>query len=143
MERMSDGASGSVDVERLRRLPLFGDLDHHDLSTIARHVREARADTGEVLFAEGTIPHELLVIEEGTAEVTREGRPLGSIGPGDVVGEIGLLQLQRRTATVRATSPLRAVAVAAEDLAVIESEMPEIASQLREIMRSRVAEPSG
>jgi CRP/FNR family cyclic AMP-dependent transcriptional regulator len=139
---MSDGASGTMDVERLRKLPLFGELDHHDLSTIARHVREAHADTGEVLFAEGTIPYELLVIEEGTAEVTREGRQLGAIGPGDVVGEIGLLQQQRRTATVRATSPLRAVAVAADDLAVIESEMPEIAGQLREIMRSRTADSS-
>jgi CRP-like cAMP-binding protein len=138
---MPNGASGAVDVERLRRLPLFGELDHHDLSTIAHHVREARADEGEVLFAEGSIPYEFLVIEEGTAEITREGRPLGTIGPGDVVGEIGLLRQQRRMATVRATSPLRAVAVAADDLAVIEAEMPEIARQLREIMRGRSAEP--
>lgn len=138
---MPDGPSGAVDVERLRRLPLFGELDHHDLSTITRHVREANAAEGDVLFAEGAIPYELLVIEEGTAEITRDGRAIGSIGPGDVVGEIGLLQQQRRTATVRATSPLRAVAVAADDLAVIEAEMPEIAGQLREIMRSRATPP--
>lgn len=126
-----------MDVERLRRLPLFGELDHHDLSTLAHHVREARAVVGEVLFEEGSIPHELLVIEEGTAEVTSGGRTLATIGPGDVVGETGLLLHQRRTATVRATSPIRAVAVAADDLAVIEAEMPEIADQLRQIMRAR------
>lgn len=140
---MSVGSGGSVDVERLRRLPLFGELDHHDLRTIARHVSEARADPGDVLFAEGAIPYELLVIEDGTAEITRDGRTLASLGPGDVVGEMGLLEQQRRTATVRATSPLRAVAVAADDLAVIEAEMPEIAAQLRAIVRSRGGGSSG
>ena len=129
------------DVERLRRLPLFGELDHHDLGIVARHVRETRASTGEVLFEEGAIPYELLVIEEGTAEISKGGRPIGTIGPGDVVGEIGLLQLQRRTATVRATSPIRAVAVAADDLAAIEAEMPEIAAELREIVRLRSSDP--
>jgi len=117
---MVEASGGAVDVDRLRKLPLFGELDHHDLRTIARHVREARVEQGEVLFAEGTIPYELLVIEDGTAEITRDGRTLASIGPGDVVGEMGLLQQQRRTATVRATSPLLAVAVDADDLAVIE-----------------------
>ncbi|HET9673116.1 MAG TPA: cyclic nucleotide-binding domain-containing protein [Actinomycetota bacterium] len=130
-----------MDVERLRRLPLFGELDHHDLSTIAHHVREARVEDGAVLFEEGSIPYELFVLEEGTAEVVRDGRPIGSIGPGDVVGESGLLRLERRTATVRATSPITAVTLAADDLAVIEAEMPEIAEALRAIMRSRTAAP--
>ena len=126
-----------VDVERLRTLPLFGELDHHDLAIVARHVREARASEGEVLFEEGAIPYELLVIEEGTAEIVKDGRAIGSIGPGDVVGEMGLLRGRRRMATVRATSPLRAVAVAADDLAAIEAEMPEIAAGLSEIVRIR------
>jgi CRP-like cAMP-binding protein len=134
----------TVDVERLRRLPLFGELDYHDLSTIARHVGEAEASEGEILFEQGSIPYEMFVIEEGTAEVTRDGEPVGSIGPGDVVGEIALVRLQRRMATVRVTSPIRAVTVSADDLQVIEEEMPEIARQLRSIMTAReraIAEP--
>jgi CRP-like cAMP-binding protein len=132
-----------VDVERLRRLPLFGELDYHDLSTIARHVGETAAAAGEVLFEQGSIPYELFVIEEGTAEITRDGEPVGTIGPGDVVGEMGLMRLQRRTATVRVTAPMRAVTVSAEDLQVIEDEMPEIAGHLRAIMASRDAAPPG
>ncbi|MGH7540689.1 MAG: cyclic nucleotide-binding domain-containing protein [Gemmatimonadota bacterium] len=126
-----------IDVERLRRLPLFGDLDHHDLSTIARHAGEARASTGEILFEQGSIPYELFLVEEGTADVTIDGETVGTIGPGDVVGEMALLRLQRRTATVRVTSPLRAVTVSVDDLQVIEGEMPEIAGQLRSIMATR------
>ncbi len=95
----------TVDVERLRRLPLFGELDHHDLSTIAHHVGETEASEGQVLFEQGSIPYEMFVIEEGTAEVTKDGQTVGTIGPGDVVGEIALLRFQRRMATVRVTSP--------------------------------------
>jgi CRP/FNR family cyclic AMP-dependent transcriptional regulator len=126
-----------VEVERLRQLPLFGELDHHDLSTLAHHVSVIEAGTGEVLFEQGSIPYELFVIEEGTAVITRDGNRVGTIGPGDVVGEMGLLRLQRRMATVRVTSPLRAVTVSADDLQVIQDEMPEIAGQLRSIMAAR------
>lgn len=127
----------TVDVERLRRLPLFGELDHHDLATIARHVGEIEVPEGQLLFEQGSIPYEMFVIEEGTAEVMRDGERVGRIGPGDVVGEIALLRFQRRMATVRVTSPLRAVTVSADELQVIEEEMPEIAGQLRSIMAAR------
>jgi CRP-like cAMP-binding protein len=85
----------------------------------------------------------MFVIEQGTAEVTRDGETVGAIGPGDVVGEIGLLRFQRRMATVRVTSPLRAVTVSADDLQVIEDEMPEIARQLRSITAAREREVFG
>jgi CRP/FNR family transcriptional regulator, cyclic AMP receptor protein len=130
----------TVDVERLRRLPLFGELDHYDLSMIARHVGETDAPEGQVLFEQGSIPYEMFVIEEGTAEVTKDGQTVGTIGPGDVVGEIGLLRFQRRMATVRVTSAIRAVTVSADDLQQIEEEMPEIAGQLRSIMAARERE---
>ena len=126
-----------MDVERLRDLPLFEDLDYHDLAIVARHAGEVNAAAGEVLFEQGAIPYELFVIETGTAEVTRDGEVLGSLGPGDVVGEMGLMRLQRRTATVRATSPLHAVTIGAEDLQVLEGEMPEVAAELRSIMAAR------
>jgi CRP-like cAMP-binding protein len=130
----------TVDVERLRRLPLFGELDHHDLSTISHHVGEVEMSEGEVMFEQGSIPYEMFVIEEGTAEVTKDGEVLKTLGPGDVVGEIALLRFQRRMGTVRVTSPLRAVTVSADDLHVIEEEMPEIAGQLRSIMAARERE---
>jgi CRP-like cAMP-binding protein len=133
----------TVDVDRLRRLPLFGELDHHDLSTIAHHVGEIEASEGDVLFEQGSIPYEMFVIEEGTAEATRDGETVGRIGPGDVVGEIALLRFQRRMATVRVTSPIRAVTVSADDLQVIEEQMPEIAGHLRSIMAAREREVEG
>jgi len=82
----------------------------------------------------------MFLIEEGTAEVTVDGTAVGRIGPGDVVGEIALIRFQRRMATVRVTSPIRALTVSADDLQVIEEEMPEIARSLRTIMAARERE---
>jgi CRP-like cAMP-binding protein len=130
----------TVDVERLRRTELFGELDHHDLSMLTHHVGEVSLDEGELLFEQGSIPYEMFVIEEGTAEVTVDGAAVGRIGPGDVVGEIALLRLQRRMASVRVTSPIRALIVSADDLQLIEEEMPEIARGLRSIMAARERE---
>src|SRR5262245_44341713 len=133
---MTDGMS-DMDADRLAKLPLFGDLDHHDLSHIASWVDEKRFADGDVLIEEGGLPTDVYLIESGTVDVTHEERLIASLGPGDVVGEIALLDPQRRTATVTATSAVRAVALSVEDFASMDAEMPEITKQLREIAERR------
>jgi CRP-like cAMP-binding protein len=129
--------SSGVDVERLRLLPLFGELDHHDLSQLLRWVRELDFADGDVLFEQGAMPHDLFVIEEGSVEVSRDGRPVAMVGPGDVVGEMALLKLERRWATVVAAGHVRAVALGADDLASMSEQMPELADRLRQTMLRR------
>ena len=126
-----------MDVELLRVLPLFGELDHHDLSQLLRWVREVDFADGDVLFEQGAMPHDLFVIEEGSVEVIRDGRPVATLGPGDVVGEMALLKLERRWASVVAIGHLRAVALGADDLAAMSEQMPELADRLREMMLRR------
>ena len=126
-----------MDVERLRALSLFGELDHHDLSHLARWVREVEFPAGEVLFEQGAMPADLFVIEEGSVRVIRDGEDVATLGPGDVVGEMALLKLERRWASVVAAERLRAVALGADDLASMSQEMPELADRLREIMLRR------
>jgi CRP/FNR family transcriptional regulator, cyclic AMP receptor protein len=126
-----------MDIERLRRLSLFGELDHHDLSMLARWVIEVEAADGDLLIEQGSLPHRFFVIEEGTADVLRDGRRVATLGPGDVAGEMGLVKLQRRSASVRATSQIRAVALDAEGLAAVAEHMPEVADQLRNLISRR------
>jgi CRP-like cAMP-binding protein len=130
----------AVDIERLRKIPMFGELDHYDLAILARWVNEIEVREGDVIVEQGSIPHDLFVIEEGTAEVTRDGKPIATLGPGEVLGEMGLLRLKRRSATVRATTSLRAVSLNADHLAAMSEEMPELAERLREIMARRERE---
>ena len=62
---------------------------------------------GKELVREGDYSYDLLVIEEGTAKVDTSGDTVAELGPGDVVGEMGVLERAQRNATVIATSPMR------------------------------------
>ncbi|MEP6972908.1 MAG: cyclic nucleotide-binding domain-containing protein [Actinomycetota bacterium] len=132
-----------MDVERLRRLPLFQELDHHDLSQLLRWVREVQVKDGTLLFEQGAMPHELFVIEEGAVQVVHDDKAIATLGPGDVVGEMALLKLERRWASVRATGSVRAVALDVEDLAAMSEQMPELADRLRETMARRDRQNEG
>jgi CRP/FNR family transcriptional regulator, cyclic AMP receptor protein len=129
-----------VDIERLRRLPLFGELDHHDLSQLMRWVREVEVADGDLLFEQGSMPHDLFVIEEGSVEVVRDGRSVATLGVGEIVGERALLKLQRRWASVIAVGHVRAVALSADGLAEMSEQMPELADRLRETVARRERE---
>jgi CRP/FNR family transcriptional regulator, cyclic AMP receptor protein len=126
-----------MDVERLRRLPLFGELDHHDLTTISRLAREVDVRNGDFVVQQDEIPYELFVIEEGTAEVLHDGDHVADLGPGDVVGEMGLLKQRRRWGSVRATSRLRAVALDTEGLSSMAEGMPELVERIEQTMSRR------
>jgi len=132
-----------MDVERLRRLPLFEELDFHDLAQLLRWVREVEATDGTPLFEQGSMPDELFVIEEGAVEVIHDGETIATLGPGDVVGEMALLKLERRWASVIARGPVRAVALNADDLAAMSEQMPELAERLRETMARRDRQNEG
>jgi CRP/FNR family cyclic AMP-dependent transcriptional regulator len=127
----------AVDVDRLAKLPLFGELDHHDLSHVAGWVTEKRFVEGDVLIEEGELPTDIYLLERGTVDVTHEDQLIATLGPGDIVGEIALLDPQRRTATVTATSSVRAVALSVDDFASMDAEMPEITKQFREMAGRR------
>ena len=55
---------------------------------------------------EGDYSTELIAIEEGTADVIKGGRTVASVGPGELIGEMGLLSREPRSADVIATSSM-------------------------------------
>ena len=130
----------ATDVDRLARLPLFGELDAYDLGHVAGWLRDVELAPGDILIRQGAMPDDLYVLEDGTVEVTRDGERIAILGAGDVVGEIALVDPQRRTATVQAATPVRAVALNLRDLPEMASEMPEIVRHLRSIAERRLAE---
>jgi CRP/FNR family transcriptional regulator, cyclic AMP receptor protein len=129
-----------IEPERLRALPLFGDLDAHDLAQVARWVEEIHADAGHVLIEQGSMPYELFVIEDGTVDVMRNGVTIATLGTGDVVGEIAVLGQHRRVASVVATTPVKALTLQVDALQSLTIEMPELGDELRSLMDRRRAQ---
>lgn len=132
-----------IETERLRAVPLFGELDAHDLAQVARWVEEVHAEPGQMLIEQGSMPYELLVIENGTVEVVRDGKAIATLGTGDVVGEIALLGQHRRMASVVAVTRVRALTLPVDALQSLTSEMPELGDELRSIMDRRRAQNEG
>jgi CRP/FNR family transcriptional regulator, cyclic AMP receptor protein len=128
-----------MDAARLEGMSLFADLDGEQRAVIAACVHELSVDADTTLALQGENAYELFVIEQGEAEVRRDGEPIATLGEGDVFGEIGVLVTGTRRASVVATTPMRLVAMFSRDFKQIEGQMPALADRLREIMRERVA----
>lgn len=132
-----------MDPKRLQSVPLFEGLSKKELERLSRAMDEVDLPEGKELAREGTFAYEFFVIEEGTASVTREGQKVRDLGPGDFFGEIGLLEAERRTATVVATSPIRAIVMTGRDFQAMEREQPEIGSKVRRAVEERLAADRG
>ena len=77
-----------------------------DLDLVGRAMTEVAFHEGEVLLAEGHRPDSFIVVVEGTAEVTRGGEVVAEVGPGDLLGDVGIVLNQDRNATVRAATDM-------------------------------------
>ena len=97
-------AGASTDV--LKKVPLFSGLDNRELQQIAASMRERRVSAGDVVLEQGAGGAGFFVVDQGEADVTVDGKPVASVGPGDYFGEIALLTGSDRTATVTAKTDM-------------------------------------
>ena len=128
-----------METTRLADIPLFDSLEPEHLQALAEVASEVEAEPGQKLATQGDFGHALYAIESGTAEVSRDGEVLRTLGPGDVFGEVAVLKAGRRTATVTATSSLRLIAVFKRDVWALERRSPEASARLRQLVEDRLA----
>jgi CRP-like cAMP-binding protein len=95
-----------VDPARLREIPIFSHLSDEEANRLAAFATETSVAEGQILMKQGDFSVELIGIEEGTADVIRDGKKIATLKEGDLIGEMGLLERQPRTADVIATSPM-------------------------------------
>jgi len=125
-----------MDADHLKTIPLFSSLSDRALQTVAVFATETSVSAGKRLVHEGDYAYDLIVIEEGTADVVKDGQVVASLGPGDVFGEIGMLEGGKRTADVVATSSMRLITLSKWDLRRISGEISE---QLETLAKERAA----
>jgi CRP-like cAMP-binding protein len=129
-----------MDAKKLKSIPLFTGLSNSELESVARLTDEIDVPAGARMTKQEGFAHEFAIIEDGTAEVVRDGEKINELGPGDFFGEIGLLsEGGRRTATVVATSPMTLIVMFGRDFRHMEQSMPEVAQKVREAMQERLA----
>jgi CRP-like cAMP-binding protein len=127
-----------AEIESLRRVALFADLDEAELRRIAEAMHELTYGAGDPVTIEGATGDAFFVVESGTAEVVVDGEVRDTIGPGDHFGEIALLQGADRTATVRAVSDLRCLALSPAGFREVVEGSPTIAWKAMQSMAERL-----
>jgi CRP/FNR family transcriptional regulator, cyclic AMP receptor protein len=126
-----------VDATQLKRIPLFADASDEELKTVATFAQSKEVAEGDAAVTEGGFSRELLAIEDGTAEVTRDGEHIADLGPGDVFGEAGMLDDEMRSATVTATSRLKLISLGHFEVQRLKKNAPEVYSKIEQLVESR------
>jgi CRP-like cAMP-binding protein len=96
-------------ADALARVPLFADLGRRHLNQLADAAQIVSYRQGTTVIREGDPGATLFVIVDGTADVSRGGRTLATLPPGEFFGEVSLLDGGPRTASIVAQTPLTAV----------------------------------
>jgi MFS family permease len=111
LRRIDVTARAPTGLELVRRISIFTALPEPILERLARALEPVAAAAGDVVIREGDEGDRFYAIEEGTVVVSKEGRWVAQLGPGDYFGEIALLKDVPRTATVTAETDVKLYAL--------------------------------
>ena len=132
------------EVEMLRNIPLFANIEASKLKLIAFTAERLTYQPGDVLFNQGDMGDAAYIIMEGEAEVLVDG-PSGpftvaTLKSNEIVGEIAILCDVPRTATVQAKTELTTLCITKDLFFRLVCEFPQIAVELMRELAHRVEE---
>ena len=130
-------------IELLRRVPLFEECSQQQLGQISTLADEIFQPAGATLITEGTKGREFFVLVDGTVDIRRKGRKLGSLDTGDFFGEIALLTETPRTATVVTATPVRVLVITGQSFRRLLDETPALQGKVLTALARRVAPALG
>jgi CRP-like cAMP-binding protein len=125
-------ADPSPDLAFLEGTPVFGALERSALELIAGHLQRRVLPASSLVVAEGEGAREMYVVERGGVEVRvhcdsgdADALVVATLGPGDCFGEMALLDIQPRSATVRTTEETSLLVLRYRELREIRQRDPE------------------
>ena len=152
LQQASEGGAYQADVEQakrrermLRSVDFLDVLPEHTLGHLAQNSKTHLYAAGEDIIRQGDEGSELFVIRSGEAAVLvgQEGREpveVARLGPGRVFGEMSLVTGERRSATVRTSSPCEVIVLGHAAFRDVLEQNPELAQRVSEVLASRQAE---
>jgi CRP-like cAMP-binding protein len=126
-----------MDKERLTRFDLFSELPDEQLDKLTGTVKEWSADAGDTLIKSGGSSFQLFAIEDGKVDVCDHGEPVASVGPGEVVGEIGVLKRGLRKATVEVAQDAKGFFLTNSQVEMLRRETPDFEDRLERLTEER------
>ena len=126
-----------MDTTQLKRIPIFADASDEELKRVATFAESREVDEGTEVVSEGGFSRELLAIEDGTAEVTRDGEHIADLGPGELFGEAGMLDDDMRSATVVATSRLKLISMGHFEVKRLKKDAPGVYESIEKLVEER------
>jgi CRP/FNR family transcriptional regulator, cyclic AMP receptor protein len=127
----------------LRRHPIFCDLDSKAFEQLCRYAKHATLKRGATIYSKGDPGNSLYVVISGTAKMSissPDGRSaiLNLIGPGEIFGEIALLDGRERTADATANTNCEVFMIDRRDFLPFVRSQPALAMKLIELLCERL-----
>jgi CRP-like cAMP-binding protein len=128
--------SDKIDI--LQGIPLFSRLNQRQLGAIATCADVAARREGAVLAKQGAEGLEAIIIVDGRARVEVDGKAIAQLGPGDVVGEMSVIDGKPRSATVIAATPVTLLVLHRRDFVSLLETVPGLQRKLLVTLCERV-----
>jgi cAMP-dependent protein kinase regulator len=126
-----------MEPAQLKRIPLFADASDEELTKVAAFAESREVSEGTEVIGEGEFSRALLAIEDGTAEVTKDGEKVADLGPGDIFGEAGMLDDEVRSASVTATAPLKLISMGHFEVKRLKKDAPDVYAKIEALVEER------
>ncbi len=123
----------------LRGVPGLRGLRDQELAALTRLVDEAWVPAGRVLVEQGTLGHQAFLVVAGTADVFSDGELIAQVGPGDILGELALVDHGPRSATVVAATRMQLLVIGKGAFTTF-TEVPTMARTLARTLAARQRE---
>jgi CRP-like cAMP-binding protein len=132
-----------MDPNRLTAIPIFSELSPEEAKRLAAFATETSAAEGQILMKDGDYSVELIAVEEGSADVIKDGSVIAHLKAGDLIGEMGLLEHRPRNADVIASSPMRLIKLTHWEIRrMSEDTVDRIKAIIEDRRRTGVADPA-
>jgi CRP-like cAMP-binding protein len=118
---------------------MFADATDEELLRIDQLTTMIRVRAGRKLTVEGLVGRDCMIVIEGRARVTRECSAIAEIGPGEMIGEMALLDGRPRSATVEAMTPMRLLVLHPGEFEEMVRVSTSVRAKLGEVVRERTA----
>jgi len=126
-----------MEAERLRKIDLFSSLDDGELEELAEIADETSVSEGETLARKGTWSYQLFAIEDGKVDIRRDDDTVATLGPGDVVGETGVVKRGLRNADVVAKGDVKVIYFTQSQVKRMRKSLPDLDDKLEQILEER------